>query len=126
MLSPKRTPIWRSADLPKETLQTTTEGVVTYSTLTQGKAAPREGGTGEGTRESAHYRVTADPGRGKDHPRPPAHQEMSHRDRGRDLETYTRGAAHQLIFTNKRDKSFIGRTDVEAETPILWPPDVKS
>ena len=21
---------------------------------------------------------------------------------------------------------FIGRTDVEAETPILWPPDVKS
>ena len=28
----------------------------------------------------------------------------------------------------KRDESwvFIGRTDVEAETPILWPPDVKS
>ena len=28
----------------------------------------------------------------------------------------------------KRDKSwvFIGRTDVEAETPILWPPDAKS
>ena len=24
------------------------------------------------------------------------------------------------------DDSFIGRTDVEAETPILWPPDVKS
>ena len=21
---------------------------------------------------------------------------------------------------------FIGRTDIEAETPILWPPDVKS
>ena len=21
---------------------------------------------------------------------------------------------------------FIGRTDVEAETPIIWPPDVKS
>ena len=21
---------------------------------------------------------------------------------------------------------FIGRTDVEAETPVLWPPDVKS
>ena len=21
---------------------------------------------------------------------------------------------------------FIGRTDVEAETPILWPPDVKN
>ena len=29
---------------------------------------------------------------------------------------------------SKRDKSwvFIGRTDVEAEAPILWPPDVKS
>ena len=28
----------------------------------------------------------------------------------------------------KGDKSwvFIGRTDVEAETPILWPPDAKS
>ena len=28
----------------------------------------------------------------------------------------------------KRGQSwvFIGRTDVEAETPILWPPDVKS
>ena len=28
----------------------------------------------------------------------------------------------------KRDQSwvFIGRTDVEAETPVLWPPDVKS
>ena len=23
-------------------------------------------------------------------------------------------------------KEFFGRTDVEAETPILWPPDVKS
>ena len=28
----------------------------------------------------------------------------------------------------KRDQSwvFTGRTDVEAETPILWPPDAKS
>ena len=28
----------------------------------------------------------------------------------------------------KGDQSwvFLGRTDVEAETPILWPPDVKS
>ena len=28
----------------------------------------------------------------------------------------------------KGDRSwvFIGRTDVEAETPILWPPDVKN
>ena len=29
---------------------------------------------------------------------------------------------------SKGDQSwvFIGRTDVEAETPVLWPPDVKS
>ena len=29
---------------------------------------------------------------------------------------------------SKRNQSwvFIGRTDVEAETPILWPPDVKA
>ena len=26
----------------------------------------------------------------------------------------------------KRDQSWVWRTDVEAETPILWPPDVKS
>ena len=31
-------------------------------------------------------------------------------------------------FHPKGDQSwvFIGRTDVEAETPILWPPDVKN
>ena len=29
---------------------------------------------------------------------------------------------------HRKDQSwvFIGRTDVETETPILWPPDVKS
>ena len=33
----------------------------------------------------------------------------------------------QLVYP-KEDQSwvFIGRTDIEAETPILWPPDVKS
>ena len=33
----------------------------------------------------------------------------------------------QLVYP-KGDQSwvFIGRTDVEAETPILWPPDAKS
>ena len=33
-----------------------------------------------------------------------------------------------LAVQLKRDQSwvFTGRTDVEAETPILWPPDVKS
>ena len=33
----------------------------------------------------------------------------------------------QLVYS-KVDQSwvFIGRTDAEAKTPILWPPDVKS
>ena len=33
-----------------------------------------------------------------------------------------------LQFPTKGDQSwvFTGRTDVEAEVPILWPPDVKS
>ena len=33
----------------------------------------------------------------------------------------------QLVYP-KRDQSwvFIGRTDVEAETPIFWPPDAKN
>ena len=52
--------------------------------------------------ESAPYRVTADPGRGKDHPRSAAHQEMSHRDQGRVLGTYTPEAMHQLISTDKQ------------------------
>ena len=32
------------------------------------------------------------------------------------------------VFTHSLYQSwmFIGRTDVEAETPILWPPNVKS
>ena len=42
ILSRKRTPLRRSADLSKETLQTTTVGLMTYSTLTQGDAALRE------------------------------------------------------------------------------------
>ena len=35
---------------------------------------------------------------------------------------------HELDSPNKGDQSwvFTGRTDAEAETPILWPPDVKS
>ena len=44
--------------------------------LTQGKPAPGRNRRRHQT-ERAPYRVTADPGRGKDHPRPPAHQEMS-------------------------------------------------
>ena len=33
-----------------------------------------------------------------------------------------------FVYVPKGDQSwvFIGRTDVEAETPILWPPDAKS
>ena len=76
------------------------EGLVTHSTLTQGKAAPGRDRRGHG--ERAPYRVTAAPGRGKDNSRPPAHPEMSHRDRGRDSGTYTPEAVLQLIPTDKR------------------------
>ena len=33
---------------------------------------------------------------------------------------------NQSILKENQSWVFIGRTDVEAETPILWPPDVKS
>ena len=32
----------------------------------------------------------------------------------------------QPVYPNDQSWVFIGRTDVEAETPVLWPPDVKS
>ena len=32
----------------------------------------------------------------------------------------------QLVHPKDQSWVFIGRTDAEAETPILWPPDVKS
>ena len=37
-------------------------------------------------------------------------------------------ACRELQPVHSKDQSwvFIGRTDAEAETPILWPPDVKS
>ena len=43
------------------------------------------------------------------------------------LESPLEGKEIQLVHP-KGDRSwmFIGRTDVEAETPIIWPPDVKS
>ena len=31
----------------------------------------------------------------------------------------------QLVHSEGDQWVFIGRTDVEAETPILWPPDAK-
>ena len=33
---------------------------------------------------------------------------------------------HPVHPTGDQSWVFIGRTDVEAEIPILWPPDVKS
>ena len=43
------------------------------------------------------------------------------------LESYLDCKEIQLVHP-KGEQSwvFIGRTDVEAETPILWPPDAKS
>ena len=34
--------------------------------------------------------------------------------------------SNQSILKEISPEYFIGRTDVEAETPILWPPDAKS
>ena len=34
--------------------------------------------------------------------------------------------SNQLILKEISPECLIGRTDVEAETPILWPPDAKS
>ena len=34
--------------------------------------------------------------------------------------------SNQSIFKGNQSWIFIGRTDVEAETPILWPPDEKN
>ena len=36
------------------------------------------------------------------------------------------GVHWQDLFIGRILRVFIGRTDVEAETPILWPPDAKS
>ena len=32
----------------------------------------------------------------------------------------------QLVHPKDQSWVFLGRTDVEAETPVLWPPDVKN
>ena len=46
---------------------------------------------------------------------------------GEDLRVpWTARRSNQSILKGDQSWVFIGRTDVEAETPILWPPDVKS
>ena len=39
---------------------------------------------------------------------------------------WTAMRSNQSILTKDQSWVFIGGTDVEAETPILWPPDAKS
>ena len=39
---------------------------------------------------------------------------------------WTARRSNQSILKEIRSREFIGRTDIEAETPILWPPDVKN
>ena len=39
---------------------------------------------------------------------------------------WTARRSHQSILKEIRPECFIGRTDVEAETPILWPPDAQN
>ena len=40
--------------------------------------------------------------------------------------SWTARRSNQSISKGDQSWMFIGRTDVEAETPILWPPDAKS
>ena len=40
--------------------------------------------------------------------------------------TWTARRSNQSIFKEISPGVFIGRSDIEAETPIFWPPDVKS
>ena len=39
---------------------------------------------------------------------------------------WTARGSNQSILKEKQSQILIGRTDAEAETPILWPPDVKN
>ena len=39
---------------------------------------------------------------------------------------WTARRSNQSILKEISPRVFIGRTDAEAETPILWPPDAKS
>ena len=39
---------------------------------------------------------------------------------------WTARRSNQFILKEISPEKFIGRTDAEAETPILWPPDVKN
>ena len=44
----------------------------------------------------------------------------------RRLFSWTAKGSNQSILKEINPKIFIGRNEAEAETPILWPPDVKS
>ena len=39
---------------------------------------------------------------------------------------WTAEVSNQCVLNEISLEYFIGRTDAEAETPILWPPDVKN
>ena len=44
----------------------------------------------------------------------------------RSLECYSPWCHKELDMTERLSHFFFGRTDAEAEAPILWPPDVNS
>ena len=39
---------------------------------------------------------------------------------------WTAKRSNQSILKGDQSRVFVGRTDVEAETPVFWPPDAKS
>ena len=98
--------------------------MVTHSTLTQGKAAPGRDRRGHERKGSLQSHSRSWEGKGPSQAPSTSGKESWGPGHGlRNL--YTWGYTSTDLY-RQRDKSFIGRTDVEAETPILWPADVKS
>ena len=100
------------------------EGLVTHSTLTQGKAAPGRDRRGHERKGSLQSHSSSWEGKGPSQT-PSTSGNVSRGPRQGLGNLYTWGYTSTDLY-KQRDKLFIGRTDVEAESPILRPPDVKS
>ena len=92
------------------------ERLITYSTLTQWKAAPERDRRGHERKCSLQSHSRSWEGKGPS--QAPAHQETS-KGPGQGLGNLYMWGCTSTDLYKQRDKSFIGRTDVEAETPIF-------
>ena len=100
------------------------EGLVTHSTLTQGKAAPGRDRRGHKRKGSLQSHSRSWEGKGRSQAPSTSGNESQGPEQGL-ANLYTWGCMSTDLY-KQRDKSFIGRMDVEGETPILWPPFMKS